>query len=228
MLIHRLPLRALSVCLGALLVLITCYVVRAWRTDSNFRNNVKSLLFELSASDEDRTLLLLGDSRIVSMSCPSDFSGWRVLNLGVSGSTASDWSAYLLARAKLRHFDAAILWVGINDILNFGRAASSVVDDEVSLVSYLDNIAQRVALINPTDTKDGSHEEISERIYERMRQLANLPESGANSERVSIITPFESSSEDNRGDFYADYVHLNEGGYRVLCAQLGKWLANNG
>jgi hypothetical protein len=212
--------------LVALSVLIVGYMAREYRTNSNFRADVKTLMFQLSVSDSDRKLLLLGDSRIASMSCADDFSGWRLLNLGIPGSTAVDWETFTRS-SHLNHYGAVVLWVGINDILTFGRTGTSVAASVLRIIRNLTPVSQNIALINPKDAPTSGNSDLSQRADWEGRLLAKTLASELRM-NGSLVTPFYSEPNANLAEFYVDPIHLNERGYRILCAELGRWLANHG
>lgn len=218
----------LTVGLAVFLVLTAGYVARAYRTSSHFRNDVKAALFDLTRSGADRTLLLLGDSRIDAMSCATDFAGWHVLNLGVPGSRASDWSTFVMTGANLGRFDAAIVWVGINDILHSKRSGRTVAHDVLTLLQGLDAVSQRIALIDARDAlaeiDTGLPEEIRQELFALQATLVSDLDTG----RVSLLTPFESKPNAVRAKFYSDAIHLHDRGYQVLCTELGRWLVDHG
>ena len=70
---------------------------------------------EPDAEQPGPRLLLTGDSRAAQLGKP-EFSGWQVLNHGISGQT-SDQVAARLARDLLLHSPAhVVMIVGINDL----------------------------------------------------------------------------------------------------------------
>jgi lysophospholipase L1-like esterase len=219
---------SIAIGLAVLSALLVGHFAWMYRRNSNFRNDLKIMWFDLSASGNDRRLLLLGDSRIAAMSCASDLAGWRILNLGVSGSEAKYWTSFVMTRAKWWHFTAIVLWVGINDIVNAGRAATNVAPDILNTLRKLDVSSNHIVLINSQDVPAGYNAKVPERIKQELIELANVLMSNADGNNVSILTPLASVHDTSHDEFYADYIHLNERGYRVLCAELAQWLAAHG
>jgi hypothetical protein len=219
----RLSVYGIAVGLAFLSALPVSYFAWMYRANSNFRNDVKILWFRLSAWDKDRTILLLGDSRIAAMSCARDFTGWRILNLGVSGSEARDWASFVTTRAKTWHFNVIVLWVGINDIANAGRAAGNVAPDILNILRKVDASSNRIVLINSEDVPFGPNTMVPDGIRHKLSELSNILKSSAT--KYEILTPFASVQDKSHGELYVDYMHLNEGGYRVLCAELAQRFA---
>src|SRR5262249_511660 len=129
---------------------------------------------------------------------------------------------------KLGRFDAAIVWVGINDILHFKRAGRAVAHDVLTLLQGLDAISQRIALINARDAlaeiDTGLPEEVRQELFALRATLVSDLDYG----RASLLTPFESNPNAEHAKFYSDAIHLNDRGYQILCAELGRRLVDHG
>jgi lysophospholipase L1-like esterase len=199
------------------------YVGWAHFKNSHLRNELKILRYTLSVFSNDRRLLLIGDSRVAAMSCANNLPGWRALNLGIHGSRADQWSAFL-RRENLPRFDAAVLWVGINDILHTKRAGESIARDVASLIHTLNLVSSRVVLISSKDALASTNIALP---HWADHELEVLEETLAATVNADHLVPFASAPYATRDYFYVDAVHLSNRGYQVLCAELEKWLAGH-
>jgi lysophospholipase L1-like esterase len=209
----------------ALLGLVTGFFVgfgfARYRYDLTFSQRTKWRIFSALYKSAERKLLLVGDSRVVALSCPAAFSGWRILNLGVSGSTAGQTLDLLKPNlAYFGKFEAAIIWTGINDV-RFGRDAESVIDNIVAVLDLLASSSRQVLLLGqfPMREDDPAAEKIN-----RVLQIINHTAAARTAARGQhFMLP---QVTNGKPELYADAIHLNDRGNQLVCAEIGQWLAN--
>lgn len=143
-------MRRLSQCIAALLCFALLYSIFFKPHKSvELRQTLQAL-----SSLPDRffgkpVLLLLGDSRVSALRCKVWPHGGVVVNLGISGLTARELRAKLEIWTAGLRVERAVLWIGVNDMLNHKRHGEAVSADIQAVLEILAARATRVAVIDP-------------------------------------------------------------------------------
>lgn len=195
--------------------------ILAYRSSSTVRNVAKIAAFRLRALPEDRKLILLGDSRIASLGC--QFAGWRILNLGIAGSTAEQWAGMTDRYAHfVGRFEAGVVWVGINDILWTSHKTGNIGRDLVKTLYNAKQLSDRVLLLNQTVNPATSM--MSPHLAEEIREVDEAVVNDPIARSVSIRFPFARKTTSELPSLFLDNIHLNDQGNRELCFELEQWL----
>jgi len=209
------------VLLGAFLVIFS---LRLYRHNNQFRSDIKWNLFAVTAFGADHKLLLLGDSRIESLTCAQDIVGWRVLNLGVSGIGSEGVATYVAPRLhNLVSFDAIVLWVGVNDIARKWQA-TDVASRVTSLLQQLKRARARIGVIEQIYILNRAQDPEIDRANRELTALNEMLARRVDPNRISILKPFGTMPIDSFSKLYSDNLHLNEQGNKVLCEGISRWL----
>ncbi len=192
-----------------------------YRYDVAFNQRIHALMFGAFHQWAERKLILVGDSRVTALSCPSAFARWKVINLGVSGSTAGQTLGLLKLNLQYYgQFEAGIIWSGINDV-RFGRDVESAIDDMVAVLDLLATWAKQVLMLGqfPIRGDDPSAGRVNSAL-----QAMNLEAAARTSARGQrFMVP---QVTDRQPELYADAIHLSDRGNQVVCAKIGEWLDN--
>jgi lysophospholipase L1-like esterase len=201
-------------------MLLAVYGVRQYQRNADFRNEASIFLFKLTASS-DRKLLVLGDSRVPALTCDREFRDWQLLNLGVGGATSDDIAHFIAEHANwLAGFQAAILWVGVNDVGSFHHEPTFVAKNILDILRRIG--AWRSLIIAQIKLGPGADAATRNEIDARLGEINEILAETVKEDGVSMLTPFEAIR--NTAGLYLDALHLNEEGYRQLCPKLGEWL----
>ncbi len=204
------------------------YCLWRYRHDGLFRSVIALELYEIRDYPTNRRLLLVGDSNISAMSCEHEFSGWHVLNLGIAGLQAKTLRNYI-DRSALRgsQFDAAILWIGINDLRVDASAAHAVAADTMVILTALKSISRRLALVQqpllPIIQNEEHHAFLNRGVVAMNAAIGDqMPKNLA-----TIIVLFPDEKDGGAPTSFADGLHLGAHGYERVCKEAGRWLAAN-
>jgi lysophospholipase L1-like esterase len=199
-----------------------------YRHDGFFRNEVALRLYALSTSRYDRRLLLAGDSNVARMSCPGDFEAWRILNLGVPGLLTETMLGYIGAhRQELLRFDAAILWIGINDLRRDPDNAAVTAQNVLAILSELSTVSTRLAVVRQAPLPEGQDAARTARINRQLAAMNAIIADETPPKLATIIAPFATDTGVRWKNFYIDDLHLNARGYGRVCAEAGRWLSEH-
>jgi lysophospholipase L1-like esterase len=171
-------------------------------------------------------VVLVGDSRMESLggSLAGVRNAWAI-NIGLAGTTARFWRDALASR-QLHHTDATfVLWVGINDLLVLGHRPATVAQDlEIVARRILGTWDARALIIVeqiPVRIEPESlNAEINRSVLALNRTFATLT---TLSPRVVVLPLYARlCGADGRplSTYYADGIHLNERGNRLLANSL--------
>lgn len=133
------------------------------------------------------------------------FAREKFLNLGVAGSTISDWLYYKEAYLDLPSFKNIFINLGYNDL-----------HANVSVIDVLNNMKKFISLLrNNFDVKniyvfDVTHSPYFKEYYEIEKEYNTLLK---NQEKELSITVLSLNNTCNGLCFYEDLAHLNERGY---------------
>jgi lysophospholipase L1-like esterase len=214
--------------LAVLIICIGLSSIWRYRHDRFFRNEVVIRLYALTTPRHERKLLVIGDSNIASMSCAGDFAGWRVLNLGVPGLRAVEMLGYISARAKvLPRFDAAILWIGVNDLLFDQGSAADAARNVLAILNELATVSARVAVVSQALLPNGEDAGLTARINRDLVAMNATIAQDLRPGAATVIAPFTADAAVRWEDFYSDGLHLNARGYGRVCAEAGRWLSHH-
>jgi len=214
-------------CILAVVAAIAACPVWKWRHDAIFSNRLTLLVYRLSASVHDRRLLLLGDSNVAYMDCSPQLTGWHILNLGVSGIQTDQLLRYLNGlRPNLPQFDAAVLWVGVNDALWGGIVAEDSARNVLAALDALSAVAKRRALVSQPLLPAGS-EVRSASANPEIAAMNMMLAQQTKADLATVITPFSSEPLATQRDLFRDGLHLTASGYGRVCAEIARWLAEH-
>lgn len=177
----------------------------------------------------ERAVLLVGDSRIESLRWPlHGYEGWRATNVGIGGTTAAMWSDWLAGSPSTTPYEAAVLWVGVNDLLTRGADVSATEDKVVGAARGLLSYARRVYVLEQIPVRFASKRLISEKISDDVRQLNVGVAHKLSQEKAVSIMQLEEALRAPDGllcDWASgDGLHLNERGQAWLSERLAKLL----
>jgi lysophospholipase L1-like esterase len=214
---------------AALLVVLVAYCLWQYRHDWMFRNAAALQFHEFFASSRARQLLLIGDSNISGLSCVNRFAGWDILNLGVPGLRAETLRGYVESHAsRWPRFDAAILWIGINDLRTAAGAAPAAAEDTVAILAVLKSVSARLAMVQQPLLPASQGDPGRTLVNRAVTTMNSLIVQRLSTNLAAIIAPFADQKESGSTAFFIDDLHLNAQGYRRVCDEAGRWLAANG
>ena len=212
----------------ALLAVGVLAVRRHYLDDPFFRSEVNLRLYILSTLRSERRLLLVGDSNVGVMSCVSDFAKWDVLNLGIFGLRSGRMLDYVRSHVQAwPRFDAAILWVGINDLRFDNVNGTEVARNVLAILSGLSVASSRLALVRQVPLPEGRDTGYSTRVNQEVAAMNAILTEEVRPELATIIVPFPDESAGRWEDFASDGLHLSARGYSHVCAEVGRWLSYN-
>jgi len=221
--------RGIIAALLAMLLLGTGgYFTRLYRHDAFFRNEVALRLYALSSSPHDRKLLLIGDSNVGLMPCAGDFAGWRILKLGVAGARSGPMLGYIRAHAQAwPHFDAAILWIGINDLRFDQGNGTEVARNVLATLGELATVSDRLAVMRQAALPDRADAALSARVDREVVAMNTQIAEATRPKEAAVIAPFPNEAGTDPEDFESDGLHLDARGYARACAEAGRWLSGH-
>ncbi len=203
------------------LLILGCVLV-CYRYDVEFRHYINGLDFGIFHGKAKQKILLVGDSRIEGLDCAKRFEGWQVLNVGVAGSTSAQALRFLEHNLRfLPHFEAAIVWTGINDV-RFGQETDGIMRKIEAVSALLERTANRILLIGQFPVADNDPSAVW--INARLQTINAETESIAIANGYDFL-PVVTMANLQRAEVYADSIHFNYHGKQLVCAAVGRWLA---
>ena len=222
--------RIVAVLLGILILGAGIFSIwRYYNYDVFFRSEIVVRLYALSSSPQEHRLLLVGDSNVGLMyHCGDDFAGWRILNLGVAGLRSGPMLGYIRAHALAwPHFDAAILWIGINDLYHDQGNGVEVARNVLASLGELATVSSRLAVMLQAPLPEGTDAAFSARIDRDVVAMNTMIAQAARPKAFAVIAPFPNEAAIGWEDFESDGLHLNARGYARVCAEAARWLSGH-
>lgn len=218
--VNRVLLRvSVLVCLACTLG-VAYHLLWLYRHDAFFRNGVALRVYKLTTSEFDRRVLLVGDSDIAGMSCGANFTGWKVLNLGVPGIKTQQMRNYITTIfGELPKVEASVLWVGIND-LRMDVDPEDVIRNELLIMSDLSGISRRQAVVMQPSLPEGDGLFASKRINMQLLRVNKELSVAASARHIAPLTlPIAMDKL-----LFEDGLHLSAAGDQRVCTEIERWL----
>lgn len=156
-------------------------------------------------------ILLIGDSRVAGLGHRSvDQPRSIVFNMGVSGSTASQWRTFLQhLHVPYPKVATTVIWLGVNDFIHDAASAQVVAQNLRHLATTLNSSGHRVFVLDQIalDSKAGSIDPSANIRGQELNALFEAkPFTTATLVRISDI--FEPTAGTNSTPQLSDGIHL--------------------
>jgi lysophospholipase L1-like esterase len=212
----------LAISLGVAAIAIGICVAR-FRRNVDLQYQLRAIAFGVTSISDARKLVFVGDSRVASLQCQKELSAWHVLNLGFAGET-SEQSLGLVQRhfGILPKFRAAVVWVGVNDVI-LGSETHRVVEDTVALIDIIHRSSEHVLLLGQFPVRTGDR--YAQSINLRLNNINEEMSKAAAAHDYDVVLLPLKDSDPWQSEFYLDALHLNANGNQLACKTIANWLA---
>jgi hypothetical protein len=167
--------------------------------------------------------VLLGDSRLSQL----DDASWpqglaSPTNIALSGSAAVWWRALLLKWPPLASSRArVVLWLGVNDMLNWPRTAEQAADDVIALAELVAARVREVVVLDQIPVKlnaltDARNASLAAEIRAFNSRLFAARFASSRIRRVALFARFADANGGPAPALYTDGLHPNARGHALI------------